>query len=37
MAKEFARYRMTLDREDVKRVAERTGQVMLKKWLNKAE
>ncbi|KXN89615.1 Origin recognition complex subunit 4 [Leucoagaricus sp. SymC.cos] len=37
MTKEFTRYRTTLEREDVRKMVERTGQVTLKKWLNKTE
>ncbi|KAF9453062.1 hypothetical protein P691DRAFT_771793 [Macrolepiota fuliginosa MF-IS2] len=37
MAKEFTRYRTTLERGEVRRIVEKTGQVTLKKWLNKAE
>lgn len=37
IAKEFSRYRMVLEREDVRRVVEKAGQVTLKKWLYKAE
>jgi len=36
MAKEFFRYRLTLEIKDVRRVVERAGQVTLKKWLTKA-
>ncbi|KAJ3576191.1 hypothetical protein NP233_g584 [Leucocoprinus birnbaumii] len=37
IAKEFFRYRTTLEKDDVKKVIEKAGQVTLKKWLNKAE
>jgi origin recognition complex subunit 4 len=35
--KEFLKYRCIVDRADVKKAVETTGQINLKKWLTKAQ
>ena len=35
--KEFMKYRCDVDRSEVKSAVDKTGQLNLKKWLNKAQ
>ena len=37
LGKEFVKYRMTVNRDDVKAAVERAGQTNLKKWFSKAQ
>jgi origin recognition complex subunit 4 len=37
ITKEFLKYRSRVDRAEVKKAIETTGQVNLKKWLTKAQ
>lgn len=34
--REFVKYRCTVERDDVKKLVERSGKTDLKKWLGKA-
>lgn len=35
--REFVKYRCEVDRADVKSTVDKTGQLNLKKWLNKGQ
>lgn len=37
VAKEFVKYRSVVNREEVKKAVDKTGQVNLRKWLTKAQ
>lgn len=37
MSKEFVKHRCSVDRDVVKRMVDKSGQVNLRKWLNKAQ
>lgn len=37
VAKEFVKYRSSVEREDVKRAVEKLGTMSLKKWLGKSQ
>ena len=37
VAKEFVKYRSSVEREEVKRTVEKLGTMSLKKWLGKSQ
>ena len=37
VAKEFVKYRSSMERDDVKRTVEKLGTMSLKKWLGKSQ
>ena len=37
VAKEFVKYRSSVEREEVKRAVEKLGTMSLKKWLGKSQ
>ena len=37
VAKEFVKYRSSVERDDVKRTVEKLGTMSLKKWLGKSQ